>query len=101
MGTDNLVFQSYDYVNNMSDKFNGTHAELSELVGHNVFYVPCQAHGINIFLNHTCNSSLIMSDMTDNFKTIYIFFSASNKRYSVINKQMMDLDNTLQIRNIS
>jgi len=65
IGTDNLVFQSYDYASNMSRKFNGTQAKLSELVGHTVFYIPCQAHRTNTFLEHACNSSLIVSDIID------------------------------------
>ncbi|CAI6371974.1 unnamed protein product [Macrosiphum euphorbiae] len=101
IGTDNLVFQSYDYASNMSGQFNGTQAKLSELVGHTVFYIPCQAHRMNTFLEHACNSSLIVSDMIDNLENLYVFFSASNKRYSELNKQMMDVDNTLQLRNLS
>ncbi|XP_050065932.1 uncharacterized protein LOC114126893 [Aphis gossypii] len=101
LGTDNLVFQSYDYASNMSGQFNGTQAKLSELVGHSVFYIPCQAHRMNTFLEHACNSSLIVSDMIDNLENIYVFFSASNKRYSVLNKQMNNVDNTLQLRNLS
>ncbi|KAL4084673.1 hypothetical protein QTP88_027600 [Uroleucon formosanum] len=95
LGTDNLVFQSYDYASNISGQFNGTQAKLSELVGHSVFYIPCQAHRMNIFLEHACNSSLIVSDMIDNLENLYVFFSASNKRYSVLNKQMDNVDNTL------
>jgi hypothetical protein len=79
LSTDNLVFQSYDYASNMSGQFNGTQAKLSELVGHNIFYIPSQAHRMNTFLEHACNSSLIVSDMIDNLETIYVFFSASNK----------------------
>lgn len=45
-GTDNLVFQSYDYASNMSDQFNRTQSKLSEVVGHHIFYIPCQAHEI-------------------------------------------------------
>ncbi|KAL4085391.1 hypothetical protein QTP88_027250 [Uroleucon formosanum] len=101
LGTDNLVFQSYDYASNMSGQFNGTQAKLSELVGHSVFYIPCQAHRMNTFLEHACNSSLIVSDMIDNLENLYVFFSASNKRYSVLNKQMDNVDNTLQLRNLS
>ncbi|KAL4091808.1 hypothetical protein QTP88_026437 [Uroleucon formosanum] len=93
LGTDNLVFQSYDYASNMSGQFNGIQAKLSELVGHSVFYIPCQVHRMNTFLEHACNSSLIVSDMIDNLENLYVFFSASNKKYSVLNKQM---DNSIK-----
>lgn len=59
LSTENLVFQSYDYARNMSGQFNGTQAKLSELIGHNVFYIPCQAHRMNTFLEHACHSSLM------------------------------------------
>lgn len=56
---------------------------------------------MNTFLEHACNSSLIVSNMIDNLENLYVFFSASNKRYSVLNKQMDNVDNTLQLRNLS
>lgn len=52
---------------------NGTQAKLSELVGHSVFYIPCQAHRMNTLLEHACNSSLIVSDMIDNLENLYVF----------------------------
>ncbi|XP_060881749.1 uncharacterized protein LOC132953246 [Metopolophium dirhodum] len=99
--TNNLAFQSYDYASNMSGSINGAQANVSKIVGHNVIYIPCQAHRINTFIEHGCNSSLIISNMIDNLESLYVFFSASNKRYSILCKEMSDLDNVLQLRNLS
>lgn len=99
--TDNLAFQSYDFASNMSGSLNGAQAKVSELVGHTVHYIPCQAHRINTFLEHGCNSSLIISSMIDTLESLYVFFSASNKRYSVLCKEMSDVENVLQLRNLS
>lgn len=99
--TDNLAFQSYDFASNMSGSINGTQAKVTELVGHNVHYIPCQAHRLNTFIEHGCNSSLIISNMIDNLESLYVFFSASNKRYSVLCKEMSELENVLQLRNLS
>ncbi|CAI6373724.1 unnamed protein product [Macrosiphum euphorbiae] len=85
----------------MSGSINGGQAEVSELVGHNVLYIPCQAHIINTFIEHRCNSSLIVSNMIDKLESLYVFFSASNKRDSILSKEMSDLDNVLQLRNLS
>lgn len=39
-----ISFQSYDFASNMSGKCNGAHVKLSELVGHKITFIPCQAH---------------------------------------------------------
>ncbi|XP_065645356.1 uncharacterized protein LOC136075847 [Hydra vulgaris] len=38
-----IPFQSNDFASNMSGKFNGTHVKFSELVGHKIIFIPCQA----------------------------------------------------------
>lgn len=58
----------------MSGSINGAQANVSEVVGHNVLYIPCQAHRINTFIEHGCNSSLIISNMIDNLESLYVFF---------------------------
>lgn len=39
--------------------------------------------------------------MIDNLESLYVFFSASNKRYSILNKELAGLENVLQLRNLS
>lgn len=39
--------------------------------------------------------------MTYNLEKFYVFFSISDNWYKVLNKQIMDLDNILQLRSLS
>lgn len=55
---------------------------------------------MNTFLEHGCNSSLIISNMINNLESLYVFFSASTKRFSNLNKEM-DIENKLQLKNLS
>ncbi|KAL4152659.1 hypothetical protein QTP88_000492 [Uroleucon formosanum] len=100
LNTDSLSFQSYDFASNMSGSLNGAQVHLSKLVGHEVYYIPCQAHRMNTFLEHGCNTSLIISNMISNLESLYVFFSAGTKCYSVLNKEM-DIENKLQLKNLS
>lgn len=52
------------------------------------------------FLEHGCNASLIISNMINNLESLYVFFSASTKRYSVLNNEM-EIENKLQLKNLS
>lgn len=56
----NIAFQSYDFASNMSGNVRGTQAMLSEIVGH---YIPCQAHRLYTFMQHACDSSLIVAEL--------------------------------------
>lgn len=55
----NLAFQSYDFAASMSGKFKGTQQKLSEMVGHHIPYIPCQAHRTNTALEHIVVKPLI------------------------------------------
>ena len=83
----------------MSGSLNGAQVYLSKLVGHEVYYIPFQAHRINTFLEHDCNASLMISNMIGNLESLYVFLSASTKSYSVLNKEM-DIENKLQLKKI-
>lgn len=71
---ENIAFQSYDYASSMSGKINGTQQKLSDLVGHIIYFIPCQAHRINTFLEHSCNASAVVGDLFSNLKQLYVFF---------------------------
>lgn len=70
----------------MSGSLNGVQVHLFKLVGHEVYYILCQAHRMNTFLKHGCNVSLIISNMINNLESFYVFFCASTKRYKILNK---------------
>lgn len=101
LSTDGIAFQSYDFASNMSGAQNGTQAQLSKIVGHEIPFVPCQAHRLNTFLEHGCEASSIVSNMIDILENIYVFFSSSTKRYGLLNTYMSEIENTLRLRNLS
>jgi len=59
---ENIVFQSYDYASSMSGRINGTQQKLSELASHMIPFIPCQAHRLNTFLEHSCDASILICD---------------------------------------
>ncbi|CAI6373668.1 unnamed protein product [Macrosiphum euphorbiae] len=97
----NVVFQSYDFASSMSGKINGTQQKLSELLGHTVLFIPCQAHRMNTFLEHSCNASVIVGDLFLVLEHMYVFFSSSTKRYAHLQKSLSEIENSLQLRNLS
>lgn len=99
--TGNVAFQSYDYASSMSGVNKGAQRYFSELVGHTVPYIPCQAHRLNTFLEHGCKASLIIGNFIDILENIYVFFSASTKRSSNLMERMDKIEGSLKLRNLS
>jgi len=97
----NLVFQSYDFANNMSGQFNGAQQKISEAIGRKIPYIPCNAHRINTFIEHACDSSLIVSDLFSIVQELYVFFSSSTKRYGPLLNKLNEIENSLKLRNLS
>ena len=50
----NIAFQSYDFTNSMSGKYNGAQAVVSRLLDGEVLYIPCQGHRSNTVNKHVC-----------------------------------------------
>ena len=78
LNTEDLCFQSYDVAAAMSGKFNGAQKKLSEIVGRDIPYIPCQAHRCNPVIEHSCNASVIVREMFDilyckHFLRLFIF----------------------------
>jgi len=69
-----ISFQSYDFASNMSGKYNKARVKLSELVGHKIIFIPCQAHRLNTFLEHSCDASSIIRNSIDTLESLYVFF---------------------------
>lgn len=101
VSTNNLIFQSYDYANSMSGSKQGTQKKLSELLERPIPYIPCQAHRFNTFGEHSCNASLIVTQMFDNLQSLYTFFSGSTKRFSYLREEISEIENSLHIVNLS
>ena len=96
-----LSFQSYDFASCMSGEFNGTQKKISEIVNHNVPYVPCQDHRVNTALEHCIRASSIVSDLFDTLQEMYVFFTSSPKRFRPLKVKMMELENALSLKNLS
>ncbi|CAI6371023.1 unnamed protein product [Macrosiphum euphorbiae] len=85
----------------MSGVNKGAQRCFSELVGHTVPYIPCQAHRLNTFLEHGCKASHIIGNFIDILENIYVFFSASTKRSSNLMERMEKIEGSLKLRNLS
>ncbi|XP_008178186.1 uncharacterized protein LOC103307722 [Acyrthosiphon pisum] len=101
INTDNVAFQSYDYASNMSGINKGAQHFFTEFVSHSVPYIPCQAHRMNTFLEHSCDASPIIGDLICVLENIYVFFSASTKRSKDLTDRMKEIEGSLQLRNLS
>lgn len=96
-----IAFQSYDYASSMSGKFQGAHAMLSEQVGYHIPYIPCQAHRLNIFVEHSCEASIIVSELFSTLESLYVFFSSSTKRSCSLDKTLSYIEGSLKLHNLS
>ena len=81
VNTTELCFQSYDFTNSMSGRFNGAQQKLREKLNQRVPYVPCQGHRSNTVVEHSCNASMIIKDMFNTLEELYVFFTSSTKRF--------------------
>ncbi|XP_028394420.1 uncharacterized protein LOC114518605 [Dendronephthya gigantea] len=96
-----LCFQTYDSASNMSGKCNGAQKKLSEKVEREIIYVPCIAHGANLVSEHSSNSSALIKNMYEVLEAIYVFFNASTKRSKALADLLKEVENSLQLRNLS
>ena len=101
LNTDSLCFQSYDFAAAMSGEFNGAQKNLSELVGREIPYIPCQAHRCNTVIEHSCNASVIVREMFEILQALYVFFTSSTKRFQPLKDQINKVENCLMLRNLS
>lgn len=96
-----IAFQSYDYAANMSGEYNGTQQKLSEFIGRFIPYIPCQPHRINIFVENACSTSFIFREFFNGMESINVFFTASTKRYIILEKELEKIENSLRLKNLS
>lgn len=73
LDTHKIIYQYYDFASSMSGEIRGTQKMLSELIGHNIIFIPCQAHRANTFLEHSCEASSIIGNLMNDLE-IRIFF---------------------------
>ena len=97
---DGLVYQSYDYTASMSGNVKGAQKCLQTLIGRSVPYIPCQGHRSNIFIDH-CSKTALFTEMYNILEALYVFFSKSCKRDSVLCEELKNIENALKQRNLS
>ncbi len=96
-----LCFQSYDFAANMSGQFKGAHKMLSDLVGHIVPYIPCQAHRMNTAVEHAAAASLVVSELFNILEELFVFFTSSTKRLKHLEPKMNEIENALSLKGLS
>ena len=75
--------QGYDGASVMSGIYTGVQARISALEP-NAVYVHCAAHNLNLVLNDACDGIPAIKAFYDIVQKIYVFFSASNVRWSIL-----------------
>lgn len=96
-----LAFQSYDFASNMSGRFNGVQKKITDIVEHNVPYIPCQDHRTNTVLEHACNISALIRSFFDTLEELYVFFTSSTKRFKHLQVKIQEIDKSVQLKNLS
>ncbi|CAB4034413.1 zinc finger MYM-type 1-like, partial [Paramuricea clavata] len=99
--SNDLRFQSYDFAAAMSGEFNGAQQKLSEIVGRDIPYIPCQAHRCNTVIEHSCNASVIVREMFDILQALFVFFTSSTKHFQPLKEEITKVENCLMLRNLS
>lgn len=57
----------------MSDKINKTQQKLYNIFEHKTYPMPCQAHRVNNFLEHSCDGNVIVGNLFSNIEHLYVF----------------------------
>ncbi|XP_065664802.1 uncharacterized protein LOC136086433 [Hydra vulgaris] len=99
--TSKMAFQSYDFANSMSGQFKGVQKYITEEVGHNVPYIPCQYHRANTALEHACNVNALIRELFNVLEQLDVFFTSSTKRFSHLKEKLEDIDIAIQLVNLS
>lgn len=87
---DDMRGQGYDNGANMRGQHNGVQARVREL-NRRTFYVPCNAHSLNLVLNDSANCCLDAVIFFNIIQEIYVFFSSSTHRWDVLLKHINNL----------
>lgn len=86
----NLRGQGYDNGSNMRGKKNGLQKKILD-INNRAFYVPCSAHSLNLVVNDAVNITHETVNFFNIIQEIYVFFSSSTKKWSIICKHLPGL----------
>ncbi|XP_060845619.1 zinc finger MYM-type protein 1-like [Rhopalosiphum padi] len=87
---DDMRGQGYDNGSNMRGQNSGVQARVRE-INSRAFYVPCNAHCLNLVLNDAANCCLDAVKFFSLIQEIYVFFSGSTYRWDVFKKHVSSL----------
>lgn len=82
--------QGYDNGANMRGKHNGLQKKILD-INPRAFFVPCSAHTLNLVVNDAAKVSFEASGFFDIVQELYVFFSSSTKRWSVLKSHVSDI----------
>lgn len=87
---DDMRGQGYDNGSNMRGQNSGVQARVRE-INSRAFYVPCNAHCLNLVLNDAANCCLDAVKFFSLIQEIYVFFSGSTYRWDIFKKHVSSL----------
>ena len=74
---------------------------VSQSLGREVPYIPCQSHRSNTINEHACDASPIVLELFNTLQAVYAFFVGSTKRFSLLHDELGTIENALALRNLS
>ena len=82
--------QGYDNGSNMKGAHSGVQVRIRNM-NPRAFYVPCSSHSLNLVVNDMVKSSLEAANFFNTVQKIYVFFSSSTLRWSILLKNISGL----------
>lgn len=79
--------QGYDNGSNMKGVRSGVQARIKNM-NPRAFFVPCSSHSLNLVVNDMAKSSLEAANFFNMVQKIYVFFSSSTLRWSILLKNV-------------
>ena len=95
------MFQTYDSTASMFGKFHGAQQKLSELLERKIPYTKCTPHGVNLVVEHGCTASPLIAKVFTVLEQMFVFFTNSTKRHHQLKEKSKEVENYLQLRNLS
>lgn len=92
--------QSYDNAANMSGVYKGMQAKIRE-ENEYAIYIPCAGHSLNLVGRSAVDSCLEAVRFFSTIQGLYVFFSASPKRWSILNEYSQQNKSFLQLKRLS
>ena len=94
ISVDNCRGQSYDNASAMSGRYNGLQARVMN-VNPLAFWIPCAGHSLNLVGKDAADCSPISVGFFDFLENLYVFFSASTKRHSLLSENMKQSESSV------